>query len=168
MKEFKELYQLYGRDIYRFMCRLTYGNHDLAEELTQETFYQAFLSLSRYRGECDIRTWLCQIGKNTCYKYFRKNPVHFSLDDREYEESRTVCREESPEALYERKEQSQQLYQSIWRLNKRYRDVLLYRVYFDFTFEQIGKMLHMNPGSAKVIYYRGKEMLKKEWKRKEE
>ena len=69
MKDFEELYQLYQKDIYFFLLKLTGYEVSLAEELTQETFYQAFFSLKNFRGECAIKSWLCQIAKNTYYKY---------------------------------------------------------------------------------------------------
>ena len=72
MKDFEELYQLYQKDIYFFLLKLTGYEVSLAEELTQETFYQAFFSLKNFRGECAIKSWLCQIAKNTYYKYLRE------------------------------------------------------------------------------------------------
>ena len=71
-QEFEALYQEYFPRIYAFLLRLT-GNRDLAEELTQETFYQAFVSFHRFRGDSDVFTWLASIGKHTYYRYLRKN-----------------------------------------------------------------------------------------------
>ena len=50
------------------LCR----NVDIAEELTQETFYQAVRSIDTYNGECKMSVWLCQIAKYTYYKYVDK------------------------------------------------------------------------------------------------
>jgi RNA polymerase sigma factor (sigma-70 family) len=47
-------------------------DYPLSEELTQETFYQAFISIDKFQGRCQIKTWLCQIAKNTFYQYLRK------------------------------------------------------------------------------------------------
>ena len=63
MDPFEELYTEYRQDIYRCICKLTDYDLDLSEELLSETFYQAFLSFGRFRGECEIKTWLCQIAK---------------------------------------------------------------------------------------------------------
>ena len=49
--------------VYRYLRTLC-GNEDLAEELMQETFYQAIKSSNRYDGSCSVSTWLCQIGKH--------------------------------------------------------------------------------------------------------
>jgi len=43
-----------------------------AEELTQETFFKALQKIDEFRGQCEIRVWLCQIGKNTYLTYLKK------------------------------------------------------------------------------------------------
>lgn len=165
--EFQALYEAYSRDIYRFLLRMVNYREDLAEELTQETFYQAFLSLHRYRGDCEIKTWLCQIAKNTCFKYYKKNPVIISLDGTnftDYQEADLLQLTESMECRLERKELSACILQCIQKLKPKYKDVLIYRLYFELPFEKIGILLHIKENSAKVIYFRGKELLKQSLK----
>ena len=57
--------------VYRFLLSLC-GNEDLAEELTSETFYQAYLHIDRFKGDCKPETWLCQIAKNALYKEIKR------------------------------------------------------------------------------------------------
>ena len=71
MSEFEELYNLYYKDVYYYVLKLTDYQEQIAEEVTQESFYQAFIYLKRFRGKCSVKTWLCQISKNTYYKYLR-------------------------------------------------------------------------------------------------
>ena len=71
-KEFETLYRDYFPRIYAFLFKLT-ENRDLAEELTQETFYQAFVAFYRFRGDSDVFTWLASIAKHTYYRWLRKN-----------------------------------------------------------------------------------------------
>ena len=63
MEPMSELYQQYADEVKRFLVCLT-GDMDLAEELTQETFYQAIRSIGRYNGACKLSVWLCQIAKH--------------------------------------------------------------------------------------------------------
>lgn len=58
------------------------------------------------------------------------------------------------------KEERNMLRRAIRRLKKKYRDVMIYRIYFELSFQEIGQILHISENSAKVIYYRGKEKLK--------
>ena len=63
MQELEQLYADYNKDIYNFLLKISGYNSTLAEELTQETFYQAFISIAKFQGRCQIKTWLCQIAK---------------------------------------------------------------------------------------------------------
>ena len=80
---FAKLYETYQPDIYRFLLRISGGEPLIAEELTQETFYQAFLSFGRFRGECTVKTWLCQIAKNVYGKFVRRESRQRSIAERE-------------------------------------------------------------------------------------
>lgn len=61
----------YYEDVLRFLRGLT-GDEYLAEELTQETFYRAMKSIHSFRGDCDLRVWLCSIAKNLFFTYRKK------------------------------------------------------------------------------------------------
>lgn len=70
--EIKEAYEQYFNTVYGYLCTLTGGNHNLAEELTQETFYRATKKISEFRGESKMSTWLCQIAKYVYYQSLDK------------------------------------------------------------------------------------------------
>ena len=65
MTEFEKIYRDYFDDVFLYIKRLS-GSEDIAEDITSEAFYKAMRSIKGFRGECDIRVWLCQIAKN-CY-----------------------------------------------------------------------------------------------------
>jgi len=71
VEDLSEIYKSYADEVKRFLICLT-TNVDLAEELTQETFYQAVKSIDRYNGECKMSVWLCQIAKHTYYNHLKK------------------------------------------------------------------------------------------------
>ena len=60
---FSKIYEDYARQVFHFLLKLS-GNYDTAEELTQETFVKAYLSLDGFRGECRLFVWLCQNSPN--------------------------------------------------------------------------------------------------------
>ena len=82
MQSMDELYQQYARTVYKYLKSVTH-NEDLAEELTQETFYQAIRSIDRFDGSCKVSTWLCAIAKNMYLSYLRKNPAHEDVTETE-------------------------------------------------------------------------------------
>lgn len=157
MNEFEKIYNEYFPRIYAFLYKLC-GDAHLSEELTQESFYQAYKSFHRYSGKCDIFTWLAAISKNTFYKYIRKNKNrNISLDAVETE---TCCDPENqPERDYIKKEQQELLRKSVDSLPDKYHDVAVLRIYADLPFSQIAYVLKINENSAKVIFYRAKNMI---------
>lgn len=163
MEEFEELYKKYSHDIYRYHLKMVNYRADLAEELTQETFYQAFLSLHKYRGECAIKTWLCSIAKNTCFSYFKKNPICDSMEERVGNGMEQRNEEASMEDVMICKEDYQHLLQLIRTLDQKYRDVLTYRIFYEMSFADIAKTMKISENSAKVLFHRGKEMIRRKW-----
>ena len=72
LADLEQIYQQNADIVYRFLIAKT-GSLELAEELTQETFYQAVRSIDRYDGTSRISTWLCGIARNVLLTHLRKN-----------------------------------------------------------------------------------------------
>ena len=68
----EDIYQKYFHDVFLYFKSVS-GNDDISEELIQETFFMAMKSLDKFKGDCDMRVWFCQIAKNFYYSYCRKN-----------------------------------------------------------------------------------------------
>ena len=71
METMEEIYRAHARTVYKFLLSLCH-DPETAEELTQETFYQAVRSADRFDGSCKVSTWLCQIAKHLFYQHVRK------------------------------------------------------------------------------------------------
>lgn len=74
MHSIEAIYKEHSKMVYRYLLSLT-GDSDLAEELTQETFFQAVKGIHRFDRSCKVSTWLCAIAKNQLKSWRRKNPV---------------------------------------------------------------------------------------------
>ena len=70
MTDFEQIYNTYFNDVYLYILRLS-GNEYIAEEITSDTFFKAMRSIDSFRGDCDVRVWLCQIAKNCYYSYIK-------------------------------------------------------------------------------------------------
>ncbi|WP_066718170.1 RNA polymerase sigma factor [Clostridium sp. Marseille-P299] len=161
MNDVEELYKMYSHMIFLFLLKMVNYKEDLAEELTQETFYQVCISLHRFKGECEIKTWICQIAKNTCYKYYKKNPIHISMDTSAFHTDYVLESIITPENQIEGNELHQLIIKCMNEMNIKYKDVLVYRLFFEMPFKKIGNIMQISESSAKVIYFRGKELLRK-------
>jgi RNA polymerase sigma-70 factor (ECF subfamily) len=63
------LYDRFHADVYRFLVRIARG--DIAEDLAQQTFLEAYRSSPRFRGDSSVKTWLFGIAVNQTRNYFR-------------------------------------------------------------------------------------------------
>lgn len=80
MTEFAHIYEKYFRDVelyLRAICR----DAALAEELTEQTFFKAMKALNSFRGDCDVRVWLCSMARNQYISHLRKNKGAQNIDD---------------------------------------------------------------------------------------
>ncbi len=130
---------------------------DTAEELTQETFYQAIKSAKRYDGTCKVSTWLCQIAKHLWLQEInkRKRRETSSLDE-------NVAFEKSnlEENLCQAAEKMQ-LIKAVHILDETAKEVFLLRITGAFSFKEIGEVFNRNEGWARVTFYRAKQKIVK-------
>ena len=155
---FEDVYKIYFRRVYAFLYKLT-GDSHVAEEMAQETFYQAFLSFHRYDGSCEMFTWLAAIAKNVFFKYLRKKKLSTLNIELLVEPTSS---EGDPQELLQRKFVAQYVSECVQKLPQKYRDVVFLRIYAELPFSQIADILSITENSAKVVYYRAKNMLRKD------
>lgn len=67
MQNIEEVYKEYSNTVFKYLFCLT-GKEETAEDLTQETFAIAIKEIGKFRGDCKISVWLCQIAKHLWYK----------------------------------------------------------------------------------------------------
>ena len=158
MKMFETLYREYYQKVYAFLYRLC-ADPDLAEDLTQETFLQAYKSFHKFRGDCEVFTWLAAIGKHTYFKYLKKKKLHLDAANLELVAQSYLQNEDSPEEHIHRKDVEKAVRKVVENIPKKYRDVVLLRIYAELPFSQIAQSLKISESSAKVIYFRAKKML---------
>lgn len=156
MDEMQDIYRQYAQPVYRYLLGLCGNAHD-AEELTAETFYQATKSIGRFRGECKLLTWLCQIGKRAWYKELeRRGKKPAPLDEAPEIAAGGLSTEEAVEAA----ENKLALYRRMQRLDDATREVMYLRLTGELSFGEIGDVLGKSENWARVTFYRGKEKLK--------
>lgn len=80
--KFEDLYQRFFKDVYLFVLTIS-KDSNIAEEITQETFFRALKEINNFRGSCSVKSWLCQIAKNLYISQMRKKNS-ISCDDEEF------------------------------------------------------------------------------------
>ena len=149
-----QIYKEHSMTVYKYLLSLTHNEH-LAEELTQETFYQAVRSIDKFDKSCKITTWLCAIAKNQLLSYNRKHPNTEELET-------TNIATESVEGQVISDMGKVDILKRIHTLEEPFKEVMYLRTFGDLSFKEIGEVLSKSENWARVTFYRGKEKLKRE------
>ena len=151
--EFEEIYTTYFSDVYMYIRRLSRDEH-LAEEITSETFFKAISSIESFRGDCDIRVWLCQIAKNCYFSYLKKTQRIDSIEDIE-----TAEQSENFEERFFQKDAAMQIQKVLHDIPDPYKEVFMWRVFAEMSFKQIGQIFHNSERWACVTYHRARKKI---------
>ena len=159
-EEFEKIYQMYFKDIYYYILSLSHDKH-IAEDITSETFLKAIKAIDKFKGESQLRVWLCQIGKNEYYSYLRKNKnIDFKDNPEELREKEVV---DVFEKDYISKDEFKRINSLIdSSLNHPYDEVFKLRVYSELSFKEIGDLFAKTDNWACVVYHRARKKIQKD------
>ena len=158
MLKVDDIYQEYATLLYKYIYSLCH-DENLAEELTQETFYQAVKSQKSYNGTCQVSTWLCQIAKHLYYHEIdrRKRKGTSPLVET------IVATEQSPDEKVIQRDTMLELYRRVHILDEVSKEIFLLRVIGDLSFREIGNIFGKTENWARVTFYRAKQKVVKGW-----
>ncbi len=151
--EFEQIYTTYFRDVYLYIRKLSNNEH-VAEEITSETFFMAIKSMDRFRGDCDIRVWLCQIAKNCYFSYLKKAGRTESIDNIDISEQGASFEEQ----LFQH-DAAIRIQQILHDVPEPYKEVFMWRVYAELSFKQIGQIFDKSENWACVTHHRARKMI---------
>lgn len=153
MTEFERVYRMYFCEVEAYL-RAICKDVLLAEELTQQTFFKAMHGLPKFRGDCDIRSWLCGIGKNCYLDYLRREKP------KAYEENAPL--RDPSASLEERLEDRDQaivIHRLLHDLPEPYKEVFSLRVFGQLSFGDIGSIFGKSGNWACVTYHRARQKI---------
>ena len=153
---FEGIYHVYFQDVYLYIKSLS-GNEQIAEDITSETFLKAMKSIDLFKGNCEIRVWLCQIAKNCYFSYLRKNKKLVNME--EIKEQSEIFDIEQKIAS---KEESMLIHGIIHKLEEPYKEVFSLRIFGELSFKQIGHLFGKSENWACVTYHRAKAKIRRE------
>ena len=158
MAGFEDLYKAHGKPLYRFLLALT-GDPHQAEELLQETFYQAFLHIDRFEGRSSLYPWLCCIGKNAWLKECRRRS---RWADTPYEELTLQDPSPGPEEALLKQEQLHRLRRAVLTLEEPSRDVFILHAFGGLKLKEIAVLHQKSESWARVTYFRARKTIQEE------
>lgn len=160
MHNIEEIYNENANIVYKYIFCLS-QNEELSEEITQETFAIAIKELNKFRGDCKVSVWLCQIAKHLWYKELKKNKLERQVPLDDVKEN--IISDELEEQYF-LKEDKLQLYKSMQKLDSKTKEVMYLRLMGNLNFNEIAEILNKTPNWARVIFFRGKQKIKEERK----
>lgn len=161
MTEIEDIYKTYFKDVYLFLLGLS-KDEQLAEEITEEAFFHAIKMIDSFRGDCDIRVWLCQIAKNEYYQHLRKTKRLVLLEDDSDKGTPEPTRSSDFEQKLLDTETSLQVHRILHNLSDPHKEVFSLRIFGELSFEQIGTIFGKSANWACVTYHRAKVKIQNE------
>lgn len=149
MQDFESVYLAYYDTVFRFirsLCR----DETLAEEVTQEVFFRVLKAIPKFRGECRLDVWICQIAKHTLYDISVKRRRSQSMEG-----DKATPTDDVSAALILR-EDAQRAHTALHKLPEPYREVFWMRVFGEMSFAEIAALFEKTESWARVTYHRAR------------
>lgn len=154
--EFEQIYTAYCKSVYLYSMQIS-GSEHIAEEITSETFYKAINSVDSFRGDCDIRVWLCQIAKNTYFSYLKKHKRELGAAETDLQD--ITDSDVSIDERIEKQEEARQIRKILHSMPNPYKEVFMWRVFGELSFKEIGGLYRKTDNWACVTFYRARKMI---------
>ena len=153
MTEFEKLFNENREFVFKYLIKMT-RDISLSEELTQETFFRAYMNYTSLRNKEKASVWLCQIAKNTYFSWYNEQKKKDSLNDLE-----VASGDVSIEDAFVQKELSQKALHCLHELEEPYKEVFMLSVFGGFSLKDISSIFGKSESWARVTFYRAKQKL---------
>ncbi len=156
----EEIYKDYFQYVFNYLLSFT-NNPEIAEELTQETFYSVIKNIHKFQNNSSLKTWIYKIAKNKLIDYYKKIKKIQNMDIDEVSEKFLLIN--SFEEEYADREELINVYKRIHRLDEKSKEVVYLRIKCEFNFKEIGNIMGKSEEWARITFYRAKIKLKEDF-----
>ncbi len=156
---FSEIYRSHLRDVYSYSYYRV-GNHHDAEDLTEQTFLQAYRHFERALRESDgrpLRPWLIRIAHNLAANFYRDRSRR---PESAIEDAGFISAPHTTEALVEGREELSAIIDGVRKLPDERREALIMRFALGMDNREIARALGKTDGATKVLLHRAIRQLK--------
>ena len=154
---FEQLVIAYRDQVFRLALRMC-GNEADADEVAQEAFLSAWKALPNFRGDSQFSTWLYQLTSHAAIDLLRREKRQIAAED--ITEVSVSDPAPSPQQQAERSETRQAVRDAMGQLSPEYRQIVVLRFLQELSYEEIGAVLKLPPGTVKSRLNRAKAQLK--------
>jgi RNA polymerase sigma-70 factor, ECF subfamily len=156
--DFTELYRAHLRDVYSYSY-YRIGNHHDAEDLTEQTFLQAYRHFERALAESNgrpLRPWLIRIAHNLAANYYRDRSRR---PQTQLEDAAVLSAPHDTEEVVEGREEVQEVLEGVSNLPDDRREALIMRFALGMDNREIARALGRSEGATKVLLHRAIKQL---------
>jgi RNA polymerase sigma-70 factor (ECF subfamily) len=151
--DFRSVMTDYGDAVWNYAFFLT-KKKELADDIAQDTFEKAYRRLNAFRGQCSLKTWLLTITRNTWFSYRKSAFIRkVTLVDYLLPSGSTS----SAEDQYLMQHFNDQLWNAVFQLPRKYREVLLLQAHHELTIQEISMTLGLSVDAVKSRLRRAKQ-----------
>jgi len=157
-RDFSELYRAHLRDVYSYSYYRV-GNHHDAEDLTEQTFLQAYRHFERAQRESDgrpLRPWLIRIAHNLAANYYRDRSRKPQTN---LEDAAILSAPIATEQVVEEREEVKEVLEGVSKLPDDRREALIMRFALGMDNREIARAMGRSEGATKVLIHRAIKQL---------
>jgi RNA polymerase sigma-70 factor (ECF subfamily) len=152
--EFERIYLEHFGAVHQYILKLCRDTRT-ADEITSDTFFKAMRAIDQFDGKCDVRSWLCQIAKNSYFSYLKEGKRTVTLDSvSEQADAGSELEERIGDA-----EASIRILKALHTMQEPYKEVFTLRVFGELSFKQIAEIFGKTENWACVTYHRAKSKI---------
>lgn len=161
MDAFETLVKKYQKPVYA-LCRRMTGEHQSADDLSQETFIKAYLSLQKFKNGMSFFSWIRKIALNNSLNYLKKRKREEPLGIREIKvtENLNSSPSELPPEQLQRNVLELKFKEAIEALPLNQKTVFILRVFDNLSYKVIADLLNIPPGTVMSRLSRSRNKLK--------
>lgn len=150
---FAQVYEKYNKQIYLYLYSLC-KDRELAEDMTQETFLKALLTLSEEHQ--NVKAWLYLVGRNLMIDHIRRADRERPLDEaEELPADSDMLSDMIADGDY------RLLYSAIQKLDAQKREAVTLMYWGGFSQKEIAAIMRIKPGNVRVLVHRAKTDIRK-------
>ena len=153
MLDFEKIFRENQDFIYRYLLKMC-SNASLAEELTQETFFRAYMNLTGLRKEEKVTVWLCQIAKNTYFAWYNQQKKLQPLEETEISDTTPDLAD-----IFTQRELASAAYTCLHKMDEPYKEVFMLCVFGGLSLKEISSLFGKSESWARVTFYRAKQKM---------
>lgn len=162
ISNFKELYQIFAKKVYRYCYYRVNKNTEIAEDITSDTFLRALENFDKFEYKNkSILAWLYTIAHNLIVDFFKNKAVKDTVSFDETLNKITGVEDNLIEEMTN-EELFRKVNANIDKLPDEIKEIFILKFSEDQTFNEIAKIIGKNEGAVKMQFYRGLKLLKKQ------